>query len=89
MTASLRIGRGQLLRGDCLEVLAELKLEGSFDLAYMDPPFNAGGERSARRKSGERADGRLACGYTSIIARCTTRKYSPIACSAALRFKAK
>ena len=62
MASSVRIGRGQLLRGDCLEVLSELESaphEG-FDLAYMDPPFNAGGERGARQKKGERVSGELA-----------------------------
>jgi site-specific DNA-methyltransferase (adenine-specific) len=57
---SVRIGRGQLIHGDCLEVLAELATPGSFDLAYMDPPFNAGGERGARQKKGERVAGKLA-----------------------------
>jgi site-specific DNA-methyltransferase (adenine-specific) len=60
MRPSVRIGRGQLLRGDCLEVLSELSLDGSIDLAYMDPPFNAGGGRGARQKKGERVDGELA-----------------------------
>ncbi len=60
MRTSVRIGRGQLLRGDCLEVLSELGLEGCIDLAYMDPPFNAGGGRGARHKKGERVDGELA-----------------------------
>jgi site-specific DNA-methyltransferase (adenine-specific) len=60
MPASVRLGRGQLLRGDCLEVLGGLGLEGQVDLAYMDPPFNAGGERGARQKKGERVDGELA-----------------------------
>ena len=57
MSPSVRLGRGQLLHGDCLQVLAELELHGSIDLAYMDPPFNAGGERGARRKQGERVAG--------------------------------
>jgi site-specific DNA-methyltransferase (adenine-specific) len=60
VTRSVRIGRGQLIHGDCLEVLAELATPGSFDLAYMDPPFNAGGERGARQKKGERIAGKLA-----------------------------
>ena len=65
MVSSARVGRGQLLRGDCLQVLSELDstlpgLSGSFDLAYMDPPFNAGGERGARQKKGERVSGELA-----------------------------
>jgi site-specific DNA-methyltransferase (adenine-specific) len=57
---SVRIGRGQLIHGDCLEVLAELAAPGHFDLAYLDPPFNAGGERGARQKKGERIAGKLA-----------------------------
>ena len=60
MRPSARIGRGQLLRGDCLDVLSELGLAGSIDLAYMDPPFNAGGGRAARQKKGARVDGELA-----------------------------
>jgi len=64
--SSVRIGRGQLLRGDCLQVLSGLgskllsELGGGFDLAYMDPPFNAGGERGARQEKGDRASGELA-----------------------------
>ena len=44
------------------KVLAELdrSRSGTFDLAYMDPPFNAGGERGAREKKGERVAGKLA-----------------------------
>jgi site-specific DNA-methyltransferase (adenine-specific) len=57
---SARIGRGQLILGDCLEVLGELAAPASFDLAYMDPPFNAGGDRGARQNKGERVDGTLA-----------------------------
>src|SRR6478735_12270588 len=62
VASSVRLGRGQLLRGDCLPLLSELdaELSGHFDLAYMDPPFNAGGERGAREKKGERVSGRLA-----------------------------
>jgi len=60
LKASVRIGRGQLAHGDCLTVLTELGGNPSFDLAYMDPPFNAGGERGARQKQGERASGALA-----------------------------
>jgi site-specific DNA-methyltransferase (adenine-specific) len=66
VASSVRIGRGQLLRGDCLQVLSELDsgfasdFAGGFDLAYMDPPFNAGGERGARLKKGERVSGKLA-----------------------------
>ena len=62
MASSVRVGRGQLLLGDCLEALCALDpaLLGRFDLAYMDPPFNAGGERGARQKKGERVSGELA-----------------------------
>jgi site-specific DNA-methyltransferase (adenine-specific) len=60
---SVQLGRGRLLHGDCLEVLRELGELGEaerFDLAYMDPPFNAGGQRGARHKQGERVAGELA-----------------------------
>ncbi|HEX3777884.1 MAG TPA: site-specific DNA-methyltransferase [Polyangiaceae bacterium] len=60
MSASVRIGLGELVHGDCLQVLSELRAHGAFDLAYMDPPFNAGGERGARQKKGERVAGKLA-----------------------------
>jgi site-specific DNA-methyltransferase (adenine-specific) len=56
----VKLGRGELLRGDCLTVLPERTRAGSFDLAYMDPPFNAGGERGARQKRGERVSGQVA-----------------------------
>jgi hypothetical protein len=54
--------RGTLLRGDCLELLGGL-LKGNaarFDLVYVDPPFNAGGQRGARLRQGERVRGPLA-----------------------------
>jgi site-specific DNA-methyltransferase (adenine-specific) len=56
------VGRGQLLCGDCLPLLSELDRElcGRFDLCYMDPPFNAGGERGARQKKGDRISGEVA-----------------------------
>ncbi len=60
MANSVRIGRGELRQGDCLEVLGALGKDAPFDLAYMDPPFNAGGSRGARQKQGERVDGELA-----------------------------
>ncbi len=60
MATSTRIGHGELLRGDCLDVLSELRVAGSVDLAYLDPPFNAGGARSARHEQGARAAGRVA-----------------------------
>jgi site-specific DNA-methyltransferase (adenine-specific) len=51
--------RGTLLRGDCLELLARLVSgkDGRFDLVYVDPPFNAGGQRGARLAQGERVRG--------------------------------
>jgi site-specific DNA-methyltransferase (adenine-specific) len=60
VTRSVRIGGGQLLYGDCLERLRDLGAEYQFDLAYMDPPFNAGGERGARQLKGERVSGAAA-----------------------------
>ena len=48
---------GVLHHGDCLEVVPELARRGKFDLAYADPPFNAGTKRSARVGKGERASG--------------------------------
>lgn len=57
---SVPLGLGHLLWGDCLEVLTQLEPRPSFDLAYIDPPFNAGGERGARHKKGERVAGELA-----------------------------
>lgn len=46
--------------GDCLELVPELAKSGKFDLAYADPPFNAGGTRAARVGKGERAHGKHA-----------------------------
>jgi site-specific DNA-methyltransferase (adenine-specific) len=60
VSSSVQIGRGQLIHGECLEVLGGLGELGSFDLAYMDPPFNAGGARGARQKKGERIAGTFA-----------------------------
>lgn len=49
---------GQLLHGDCLEVLPLLAAEGvRFDLAYVDPPFNTGKVHSARVAGGAREAG--------------------------------
>jgi site-specific DNA-methyltransferase (adenine-specific) len=51
-----------LLEGDCLELIPRL-IEGKsqhFDLVYVDPPFNAGGQRGARVKRGPRAGGTAA-----------------------------
>jgi site-specific DNA-methyltransferase (adenine-specific) len=51
-----------VIEADCLMRLPELASEGlTFDLIYVDPPFNAGGKRRARLESGvERARGTLA-----------------------------
>jgi site-specific DNA-methyltransferase (adenine-specific) len=51
-----------LLEGDCLARIPEaVSLSGGkFDLVYVDPPFNAGGARSARKGKGERARGPFA-----------------------------
>jgi site-specific DNA-methyltransferase (adenine-specific) len=50
--------QGVLLEGDCLSVVPLLAERGGpFDLAYLDPPFNAGGRRSARQGRGSRARG--------------------------------
>ncbi len=46
---------GELWFGDCLTRLAALGPR--FDLAYLDPPFNAGGTRRARVGTGERVSG--------------------------------
>src|SRR6185295_10344718 len=46
--------------GDCLELVPELSRRGKFDLAYADPPFNAGGKRAARVGRGERVRGQHA-----------------------------
>lgn len=44
--------------GDCLTEVPRLREEfGPFQLAYMDPPFNAGGTRKARQSKGDRATG--------------------------------
>ena len=50
--------QGALLEGDCLSLVPRLaERDGPFDLAYLDPPFNAGGLRSARQGRGPRARG--------------------------------
>lgn len=49
--------RGMLIRGDCLELIGEAAAAGKFQLVYVDPPYNAGGTRAARRGSGARVDG--------------------------------
>lgn len=40
-----------------MTVVPELARRGKFDLAYADPPFNAGGKRRARVGTGERVRG--------------------------------
>jgi site-specific DNA-methyltransferase (adenine-specific) len=49
----------RLLHGDCLEQLPRVvtKKRERFDLIYVDPPFNAGGKRRARQKTGQRSQG--------------------------------
>lgn len=47
-------------QGDCLELVPKLARQGTFDLAYADPPFNAGGKRAARVGRGERVHGQHA-----------------------------
>jgi site-specific DNA-methyltransferase (adenine-specific) len=49
-----------IFHGDCLEVVPELARRQKFDLAYADPPFNAGGKRAARVGKGERVRGQHA-----------------------------
>jgi len=50
---------GVLLQGDCLQLIPRLVKNDRdrFDLIYVDPPFNAGGRRSARVGRGERVRG--------------------------------
>lgn len=57
--ARRRFGTGILLQGDCLERIPELVRRpiDRFDLIYVDPPFNAGGQRAARLGRGERVRG--------------------------------
>jgi site-specific DNA-methyltransferase (adenine-specific) len=52
--------RGLLLFGDCLELLPKLGASDRFDLIYVDPPFNTGVHRGARRGRGERVNGERA-----------------------------
>lgn len=56
MASKPRYSDGVLTRGDCLDVLAMLPPQ-SFDLIYVDPPFNTGLVHGARRQSGPRARG--------------------------------
>jgi len=47
-----------LHHGDCLEGIPKaLAAEGPFDLIYVDPPYNAGGVRGARKEKGQRSEG--------------------------------
>jgi site-specific DNA-methyltransferase (adenine-specific) len=49
---------GELLLGDCLQILQTLSRRGErFDLAYVDPPFNTGKVHSARIGGGPRVSG--------------------------------
>jgi site-specific DNA-methyltransferase (adenine-specific) len=52
--------RGSIHHGDCLELLPALAKTAKFDLAYADPPFNAGGKRAARVGPGHRVRGQHA-----------------------------
>ncbi len=47
------------MHGDCLDCVPPLvrKDADRFDLIYVDPPFNAGGQRGARKGRGSRSDG--------------------------------
>jgi site-specific DNA-methyltransferase (adenine-specific) len=51
-----------VILGDCLEAIPDVlsRTGRAFDLVYVDPPFNAGGSRRARRGAGARATGPLA-----------------------------
>lgn len=56
-----RAPRHLLRHGDCLGLVPALAARmGPFQLIYLDPPFNAGGERRARRDRGDRARGTAA-----------------------------
>lgn len=61
MTATLpgpsALEHGFLALGDCLELIAQAASAGKFQLVYVDPPYNAGGTRSARRGAGSRTEG--------------------------------
>lgn len=51
----------RLRLGDCLSELPHLRANfGPFQLAYLDPPFNAGGTRRARTAKGLRQEGTTA-----------------------------
>ena len=55
----VRFEAGSLHYGDCLEILPTLP-SATFDLVYVDPPFNIGRSRAARVGIGERATGTAA-----------------------------
>ncbi|HEY6559536.1 MAG TPA: site-specific DNA-methyltransferase [Polyangiaceae bacterium] len=66
MTAPLELrrpspssGGSEVHAGDCLDVVPLLvqRARDRFDLVYVDPPFNAGVKRAARRERGSRAQG--------------------------------
>jgi site-specific DNA-methyltransferase (adenine-specific) len=57
---SRRADIATILEGDCLERIADATKRGAFDLVYVDPPFNAGGQRGARQGKGERVKGAAA-----------------------------
>ncbi len=48
---------GFLALGDCVDWIPVAAQGGLFDLIYVDPPYNAGGTRSARRGPGDRSNG--------------------------------
>jgi len=51
-------GRSYLHHGDCLEgIPLAVDAMGKFDLIYVDPPYNAGGTRGARKEKGDRSEG--------------------------------
>jgi site-specific DNA-methyltransferase (adenine-specific) len=56
----LSAAESAVYHGDCLELVPELSRLRKFDLAYADPPFNAGGKRAARVGKGERVHGQHA-----------------------------
>lgn len=56
-----RFARGNLIFGDCLDILQTLS-PATFDLVYVDPPFNTGRPWAARVGAGERASGTAAYG---------------------------
>lgn len=50
-----------LHHGDCLTGIDEAVIQvGSFDLIYVDPPYNAGGRRAKREDQGQRVEGLFA-----------------------------